>query len=1248
MHYVKRTPKPPFLARLCGYLVSMLALTGLSAAFAQTTYYVAANGNDANNGRSDGAAFLTLSKVSSLTLQPGDQVLFRRGDTFRGTLQIRQSGSGGNPIVVDAYGSGSKPVLAGSALVTGWTATGGNVWQATCSACGSRVTGLYRDGTALPLGRYPNLSDANKGYLTVQSHAGKNSLTSQQSLPANFSGGEVVYRPVQWILNRAPITGQSGNTLSLSNSNNYDIADGWGFFVQNHPATLDQSGEWSYEAGSKTLRLYDMGNPNGQSLAATAFSEALNLNNASNVTVRNLTLTQALSSNLLANGGSNLIIADNDILNAGENGVYLDGAGNTVVVENNRFEDINNNGFTVQPYQNVTFRGNTVRRIGLAAGRGKSGDGTYVAVQALSTSNTLIENNVVEQVGYIGISFTTSTTVRFNRVSDFCRVKSDGGGIYTWNGTRSNFSNMRVESNIVFNGVGAPEGTPGGNYSGANGIFLDDCSQNVEVLNNTTFGSKGMGIFFRAASNITLRGNTSFNNDELQFKMGYNSACPVRNNVTEDNFFVSRLASQPVVAYETNGNDLGSYGQFDRNVYARPFEDIFKIRAVYNPGTGLTGTDLSLAQWQSQYGKDPNSQNSPLTFKSYTLTGTGPTPLNQAFSANAENWDTWSPYGNGRATWDNGNRLDGGSLQLAFASSSGKSDSYLLATNVIGAVTAGKTYLLKFDAIASATGKRVEGFLRQRTGSYRTLSERSAVLVGTSRQSIEMLFTANADEVSSILVFQIPEDGKTVWIDNLRLQEVTRSDVNPDDYIKLIYNATNQPSQVSLDGMYRDLRNGVRQGQVTLAPFSSLILLKDEAIVPPPPPPPPPPVSLRDPENPANAVAGLDYGYYEGNWSTLPNFDNLTPVKIGTVGGTDLSVRNRNDQFGVRFKGYVNIPADGTYTFYTASDDGSKLYIGATEVVSNDGLHGLIEKSGTIGLKAGKHALSVLFFEGGGGESLSVSYSGPGLGKQAIPAPAYFRVSTGTPPPPPPPTGTGTGLRAEYFNNTTLGGSPVLTRVDPTVNFDWGTGSPSAGVVNVDNYSVRWSGQVEAPVSGSYTFATTTDDGVRLWVNGQQLINDWNGHPPKTNTGPALTLTAGQKYDIRMEYFEGSGGAVARLLWAYPGQSQQAIPKERLYPPGGSARLAATEDVEEPAGALTVYPVPARDELRLRFFAPERGEVSVQLFNAAAQPLKDLTQAVAPGENGIRLSVRELPRGFYLLVLTQGNQRVTRKVLLAE
>jgi len=129
--------------------------------------------------------------------------------------------------------------------------------------------------------------------------------------------------------------------------------------------------------------------------------------------------------------------------------------------------------------------------------------------------------------------------------------------------------------------------------------------------------------------------------------------------------------------------------------------------------------------------------------------------------------------------------------------------------------------------------------------------------------------------------------------------------------------------------------------------------------------------------NATAALNGLSYKYYHGSWNVLPDFDQLTPVKIGTVPNVSITPRTQNDNFGFLWYGYINIPATGTYTFETNSDDGSKLYIGqyshtATALVNNDGLHGGQYASGTITLNQGTYPIAMTFFELGGGESMNV------------------------------------------------------------------------------------------------------------------------------------------------------------------------------------------------------------------------------------------------------------------------------------
>ena len=133
------------------------------------------------------------------------------------------------------------------------------------------------------------------------------------------------------------------------------------------------------------------------------------------------------------------------------------------------------------------------------------------------------------------------------------------------------------------------------------------------------------------------------------------------------------------------------------------------------------------------------------------------------------------------------------------------------------------------------------------------------------------------------------------------------------------------------------------------------------------------------------SAAGLNYGYYEGSWSTLPNFATLTPVKQGLTHNVDPSVRVKETNYAMQWKGNLAVATAGTYTFYTASDDGSALYIDGTRVVNNDGLHAFVEAGGSVSLSAGTHTITAQYFQAGGGQRMVASYQGPGVNKQTIP-----------------------------------------------------------------------------------------------------------------------------------------------------------------------------------------------------------------------------------------------------------------------
>ncbi|HCS64145.1 MAG TPA: hypothetical protein DIW64_08710 [Cellvibrio sp.] len=148
--------------------------------------------------------------------------------------------------------------------------------------------------------------------------------------------------------------------------------------------------------------------------------------------------------------------------------------------------------------------------------------------------------------------------------------------------------------------------------------------------------------------------------------------------------------------------------------------------------------------------------------------------------------------------------------------------------------------------------------------------------------------------------------------------------------------------------------------------------------------------------------------------------------------------------------------------------------------------------------------------------------------------------------PPPPlncPAGISSGITGNYYNNRTLTEPATATRSDAPIDFNWGGAAPGASGVNADNFSTRWTGYVRVTQSGNYRFQTVSDDGVRLYVNGDLVINRWNDHSATTDTTSDILLVAGNTYAIVLEYYEAGGDAVIRLNWRLPGAaSYVAIP----------------------------------------------------------------------------------------------------------
>ncbi|MEP7372781.1 MAG: PQQ-dependent sugar dehydrogenase [Chitinophagaceae bacterium] len=424
--------------------------------------------------------------------------------------------------------------------------------------------------------------------------------------------------------------------------------------------------------------------------------------------------------------------------------------------------------------------------------------------------------------------------------------------------------------------------------------------------------------------------------------------------------------------------------------------------------------------------------------------------------------------------------------------------------------------------------------------------------------------------------------------------------------------------------------------------------------------------SLRNPDNPSNTVNGLDYSYHHGTWNAIPDFTGLFKEKAGTTPNFDLSQRTENDNFAFHFTGYIDVPVDGLYTFYTSSDAGSKLYIGSTVVVDNDGIHDMLERSGQIGLKAGKHQITVDYFEQSLQQGLSVSYEGPGLSKQLIPDTVLFRVIPDLIVLNPV---ADAHVRSGTYDNINVGASPVISigntdeNYEAYLRFDISqvrTGLSSARLRLYGGIS----GITVSPVSlDIYSVSSIS------WL--ERTITNLN-KPAADQTllaSTTITVSPGQYYEWDLtqyiEQLRNSGnlyfsvliknGAGANNVIIDFNSKENTANKPELkieYLPlitqakgvrTANATLKSMDEiVEKGIGSLSVYPNPAVNNFTLKY-SPEFRNRKLRILDANGKQLKEVLLTGVGSQN---IKVANLKEGLYFIYIDVNNKRYSQKVVI--
>jgi parallel beta-helix repeat protein len=793
------------------------------AAAGARTWVVAPSGNDGNAG-SPAAPWRSLARVQAALdrgdIGAGDAVLFTRGGIYPGSLRLgsAQSGRVDAPVMFGATGSGNAPVLSGLVRVQGWQPAGNGRWRASCTACQGTPALLVADGRSVPIARWPNLDEADRGYRYFTASNGSTSITDAAGLAGrNWVGGELVVRSIAWVLDRLPIRSHAGGVITVSQAASYPLEVGYGYFVQNHPEAIDREGEWAYEPASRTLTLQSARDPNLRTIEVPAVADLVELRYASHIVFSGLALQGA------QRRGIEIYVADNIVLEGlssvltGDHGLRAEGA-SRITLRDSRFADSMNNGVSMTRCADCRLERLRVENSGTIAGMGAGGDGAYVGVQygGLAGRPALARQLLVRASGYIGINVTDHARLEASQVRDFNRVKVDGAGIYSYRA-----SSVDIIDNLVLDAGGSTAGTPWAS-TGTHGIYIDDDSQAIVVRGNTVGNVGAAGIYLHNTRQVLVEDNTLYRAAEAGLLMTDDRLGDfgLENTTVRGNRIVVTGVPMMEIRSDLNNGLFDTLGTIDANRWCDPFGDA-TVRVALPRGTQT----LLLDDWRAAHGHDRNTRVCPERRAAFAVIGTpgAQRVANGDFETDLAGWFGW-PADRLDTRWEAG-RLDDGSLRLGHAGSTGE----VHFDTPVGAVGSAQQFLLEFSSQGIDGSTPFDVYLRQGGEPYQRLGATIRLPGSRQRREHRLLLRADSADAEALLIFELRQPGSALAIDNVRLRPVTAWSVPLTQVARL--HANPNPTERSIvvnGGDHVDLegRRYLSGSSLTLPPWRSIVLIR--------------------------------------------------------------------------------------------------------------------------------------------------------------------------------------------------------------------------------------------------------------------------------------------------------------------------------------------------------------------------------------------------------------------------------------
>ncbi len=584
------------MKRILGKNVQRVVLTFviilLSLISSGKTYYVSNNGSDSNSGLSETAAWKTLSKVNSVTLAAGDNVLFRRGDTFYGSLIPLKSGSSTLPVIYGAYGTGDKPVISGFETITGWTSYGNGIYYASTTASSS-CNMVTVNGVNTPMGRYPK-----SGWLTFESYSGTTSITDNQLASSpSWTGAEVVIKKSNWILDRGAITSHSGTTITYTSGSSYtpEGTGNFSYFLQKSLNCLTQLGDWFCD-GTNIYMYFGTNTPSNYTVKASIIDRLINISSKNYLVFDNLNI-QGANTNGYYESASNNTIKNCDFTFMGDKAIETNYSSN-ITIDGCALSQ--GNGIALYIIASgFSVKNNSITNYGILEGMGQASGTTFMGIR-LKGNNGICEYNTIINTGYLGIGlfdYYDNAKIRYNFIDGTCSILQDGGAIYCHFGTvGTNQAGIQIYNNIVLN-------------STANGLYTDGLANHIELFNNLVYHCSKWGLHMNEPVANSVHDNTFVDCTRSCINISnlYYKEVQASGNTISSNIMVQGNNSQYLFdLVDGRTYNIGNFGTSNSNTFVAESSDlnIFKTQ-VSQPG--FRNTLYAFSTWQAFSGQETAS-----------------------------------------------------------------------------------------------------------------------------------------------------------------------------------------------------------------------------------------------------------------------------------------------------------------------------------------------------------------------------------------------------------------------------------------------------------------------------------------------------------------------------------------------------------------------------------------------------------------------------------------------------------------